>query len=171
MELVAFQSALHGPLLRGWLERQHVRRWWGSPEAVMEELRGNLLEEQSAVILADSIPVGFICWQPYSTEELELVGESPSLQGAVDVDVFLGEPEYEARGIAARAVRLLVDRLGSAHSIPLIGACTSVNNARALRAAEKAGFRQRRRYEDPDWGPCWFMALIPKGSDDTPGGE
>jgi len=41
----------------------------------------------------------------------------------------------------------------------LLGLTTSVLNAAAQRAFEKAGFRKVREYEPPGFGPCALMVM------------
>ncbi len=159
IDLLAFDVEAHLPLLRRWLREPHVRRWWGDPDA---NLRESLQRPQGgghAVIAIDGAPVGYICWQPYRREDLEILGESDIAEGSIDVDLMIGEVAHVGEGAGPRALEILVEELRGDASVPLVGVCTSVENTRAIRAFEKVGFSRLREYDDPEFGRCWFMAL------------
>jgi aminoglycoside 6'-N-acetyltransferase len=110
-----------------------------------------------ALIAVDGTPVGYICWQPYRREDLETVGESDIAEGSIDVDLMIGELAHVGKGVGPCALQILLEQLAEDASVPLVGVCTSVENTRAIRAFEKAGFSRLREYDDPELGRCWFM--------------
>lgn len=152
VELVPYDAARHGGLLREWLHRPPVVRWWGDPEAVLADPA-----DGEALILADARPVGYLRWQRLTRAEVDEAGLHEIPDGAVDVDVFIGEPDAIGRGIGPVALRLLVDRLRQDATVPLVVLSTAVENHAAMRAYEKAGFRRHRCYDDPECGPSWLM--------------
>ena len=74
------------PLLRTWLEREHVRLWWREP------IEHELAEDMSGryVILADGQPAGMI--QSYEAE----------------VDLLIGEEELTGRGLGPQVLARFV---------------------------------------------------------------
>jgi len=103
------------PLLRTWLEREHVRRWWREPieEELAQELKGRY------VIVVDGRAAGLI--QTYDGE----------------VDLLIGEEELTGRGLGSQVLAKFVDEI-----VPTDVAFAHVEegNRRSWRAFEKAGF-------------------------------
>lgn len=75
----------------------------------------------------------------------------------MDIDILIGEPELFGRGVGSQALKLLLARLHRESSFSHAGLGTSVSNVRAIRAFERAGFRQFRDFQDPEWGLCTYM--------------
>ena len=61
------------------------------------------------------------------------------------------------QGIGPKALALLLALLRDDASIALVGVSTSVENASARRAFEKAGFRVSRQYSPPGFGACYLL--------------
>jgi aminoglycoside 6'-N-acetyltransferase len=121
------------PLLREWLEREHVRRWWREPidEELAHELSGRY------VIVVDGRPAGMI--QTYDGE----------------VDLLIGEEELTGRGLGPRILMRFVDELAGRD---IVFAHVEEGNRRSWRAFEKAGFRHVRDVEE-DGLPHRLMRL------------
>jgi aminoglycoside 6'-N-acetyltransferase len=115
--------------------------------------------ETHAVIVADGVPVGYLCWQRPSQDELEAAGLTDLPEDLVDIDILIGESEAVGQGVGPRALGLLLDRLRADPLVSFAGVGTSVSNERAIRAFEKTGFRLFREFEDPECGPCRYMLI------------
>ena len=130
-------------LLVGWLADPEVYRWWeGRPlsrEEVADMYTGRKKPEvEPFVVEADGVPVGYLqCWQGTETSG--------------GIDMFL-VPEARGRGFghdAARAVsRFLLDRRGWTE----VTVDPMVDNIRAIRAFERAGFSSQREELDDETG-------------------
>ena len=72
---------------------------------------------------------------------------------------MIGEPEFIGRGVGPAALQLLLDRLRIDPAVSLAGVGTSLDNQRAIRAFEKAGFRSLRAFDDPEHGPGQYMVI------------
>jgi len=156
IRLQAFDPGAHAAILREWLLQPHVARWWGDPRSTLE----SVLEwpvENCALIEADGVPVGYMCWRTPPEDELEAAGLADLPPGLVDIDVLLGEPELVGRGLGPRALELLLARLREDPLVRVAGVGTAVSNERAVRAFIKAGFRALREFHDPESGPCLYM--------------
>lgn len=156
VRLETFDPEHHSQRLRDWLRRPHVAPWWGDPQLAFE-LSLRRAPETSAVIVADGAPVGYLCWQTPTQDELESAGLTDLPENLVDIDILIGEPEVISRGIGPRSLGLLLADLRADPSVSVAGVGTSVSNERAIRAFEKAGFRLFREFQDPEFGPCWYM--------------
>jgi aminoglycoside 6'-N-acetyltransferase len=77
---------------------------------------------------------------------------------------MIGEISHVGHGVGPRALGLLLARMGRDPSVSLVGLATSVDNVSAVRAYEKAGFSRMRQFDDPEFGPCWFMIADLRGT-------
>jgi len=107
----------------------------------------------------DGRPIGCLRWQKVTRETLDSLSLTEIPEGSVDIDILIGETDCLGRGLGPRALSILVRTLSQDRSIPLLGLTTSVPNAAAQRAFEKAGFRKVREYEPPGFGPCALMVM------------
>jgi aminoglycoside 6'-N-acetyltransferase len=124
------------------------------------------LSDTHALITADARPVGYLCWQKPSREELEEAQLTDLPETLVDIDILIGEPDYLGCGVGPRALVVLLGRLRS-EGVTFAGVGTSRSNHRAMRAFEKAGFSFFRDFEDPD-GPYKYMLVRRRGVAEQP---
>lgn len=130
-------------LLTRWLADPEVYRWWeGRPlnrDEVSDMYTGRRRPEvEPFVIEADGVPVGYLqCWQGTETSG--------------GIDLFLA-PEARGRGLgpdAARAAsRFLLDQRGWTE----VTVDPVVDNLRAIRAFERAGFTREGEELDDETG-------------------
>ena len=167
--MIAFEP-LRGedlPLVRDWLGREHVRRWWRDPidEAIDKRRQG--IEEgrtEQYLILVDGRPAGLI--QTYlvadSPDWEAIVGAEPGLAG---VDLLIGEEELVGRGLGPEVLRAFAREVVFAR--PETNACVATVeevNRRSWRAFEKAGFRHVRDVEE-DGAPHRLLRLDRRSGD------
>ena len=145
------------PLLERWLRSPHVVRWWGTPDLHLTAL-AQRSRDTHAVITADGRPVGYLCWQRPSRQELEAAELTDLPEDLVDIDILIGEPAFLGCGVGPRALVLLLAKLRS-DGVGYAGLGTSTSNRAAIRAYEKAGFHLFRDFEDPESGPCRYMVV------------
>ncbi|GAA0937518.1 GNAT family N-acetyltransferase [Nonomuraea longicatena] len=140
------------PLLRGWLEQPHVRRWWNhetSPEAVERDFgpaaRGEEPSEDFLVFL-DEEPVGLVqrvsfADYPDYAEELRTLVEVPD--GAVTVDYLVGDQARAGQGIGPRMIAAVVEATWTDHpGAPCVVVPVAAGNRASWRALEKAGLHR-----------------------------
>jgi aminoglycoside 6'-N-acetyltransferase len=140
-------------LLDRWLAEPEVAAWFLDPAHQRAEAAARP-EHQQCLLSVDGAPVGYARWQPVDPAALAAVGLRDIPEGALDLDVLLGESAARGQGWGARFVQLLCRRLLEDQSVSLIGMVTSVHHARARRAWEKAGLRLEQTYEDERYGLC-----------------
>jgi RimJ/RimL family protein N-acetyltransferase len=158
VSLVPFDRS-QAPLLADWLARPHVAPWHPDPGAWLRWALNPPQEGAQALIDWDGRPIGYLRWQKVSRETLDSLGLAEIPEGSVDIDILIGETDGLGRGLGPQALSILVGTLREDRSIPLLGLTTSVLNAAAQRAFEKAGFRKLREYEPPGLGPCALMTM------------
>ena len=117
--------------------------------------------DTNAVILADGIPVGHLCWQGLPLDRREGLTDLPD--DILDIDILIGEPEVVGRGVGPMALDLLLARLRAEGRTPFAGVGTSLCNRAAIRAFEKAGFRPLCEFEDREHGSCVYMVADLRG--------
>jgi len=143
-----------------WCNRPHVREWWDPDESDLsleEAVRqyGPRTRDGSAttacIIEWAGAPVGYIQFYPWAAyeEDVRAMG-LPATTGSWGLDVFLGEPELIDRGIGSAAVDLLCGYLFAARDASSVMLAVAIENGRAIRAYEKAGFLRAGMVLDVD---------------------
>jgi aminoglycoside 6'-N-acetyltransferase len=146
-------TAEDAPLLLAIRAEPEVRRWWRSPPSAEESIEELLGTEDAVqlVILTDNMVVGLVQY----TEETD-----PDYRHA-SIDIFLSA-RVHGRGLGTETIvvlaRHLIETLGH-HRITID---PSADNAAAIRAYTKAGFKpvgRMRRYERGEDG-VWHDGLL-----------
>lgn len=144
-------------LIRAWIARPEIQRWWGSPNAAEAEIRIALESEAaiSCLVLLGAEPVGY-------AHAVDASHWGPSLPdgmppGTWDIDVFIAVPEQRGKGLGERAVNLLAGEVFSTTFALALSVFVPIRNEAAVRAYERAGFRWVRVLDDPLSGPSWMM--------------
>ncbi len=145
-----------------WRNEPHVAEWWTTdddptpttPERVAEKY-GPRTEDAfwvtSCIFSLGDRPVGYVQFYPWDAEA-EAAAEMgvPTVEGSFGLDIFIGEPDVIDRGVGSRVVSLLSRHLFEARDATAIALVTPVDNSRAQRAYEKAGFRKVKQTLDTD---------------------
>jgi aminoglycoside 6'-N-acetyltransferase len=142
------------PLLRGWLVKPHVAEWWGDPREQFDLVSGDLLDPamDQFIVVADR-PFAYLqCYDPSVWPE---GGLGPQPGGTRGIDQFIGEPHMVGRGHGSAFIRQFADTLFQGGA-PRVVTDPDPENARAIRAYEKAGFMKDKLVETPD-GPSVLM--------------
>jgi aminoglycoside 6'-N-acetyltransferase len=146
-------------MVQHWLETPHVAQWWGDPREQFALVSGDLdhpAMDQFIVALNDR-PFAYLqCYDPAAWPHNGF-GEQP--RGTRGIDQFIGEPDMIDRGHGSAFIRGFVDGLFAAGT-PRVVTDPSPDNARALRAYEKAGFDRQGLVATPD-GPALLMVRTP----------
>ena len=142
-------SAADLPMVRQWLERQHVTEWWGDVykqfELVREDLEIEAMEQ--FIVATDRRPFGYLqCYNPRVWPDNGL-GTHPD--GTRGIDQFIGEPDMIGRGHGSAFIRAFVENLLAAGA-PRVLTDPDPANVRAVRAYEKAGFQKVHLVDTPD---------------------
>lgn len=144
-------------LIRQWIARPDIQRWWGSPAAAEAEIRMALDGEAalSCMVMLGAEPIGY-------AHAVDAAHWGPSLPdgmpaGTWDIDVFIATPEHRGKGLGEGAVNLLAGEVFSTTLALALSVIVPVTNERAVRAYERAGFQWVRVLEDPIFGRSWMM--------------
>ncbi|TVS20993.1 MAG: GNAT family N-acetyltransferase [Planctomycetaceae bacterium] len=137
------------PLIRQWLQADHIRSVWGDPNANLV-----LLSEPPAhgawraIIEAQGREVGVVLWQHPSRDELDAAGLSDIPTSVIDIDIMIGEPTALGSGFGSSAIRQVAEAALSDPRVPFVMACARLDNLASQRAFAKAGFRTVREFDD-----------------------
>ena len=142
------------PLLRRWRSQPHVVEWWGAPEHEREEEK--LGDANIAMWIVEHEGQAFAFAQDYAVHAWEdhHFGHLPS--GSRGIDQYIGEPDMVGQGHGSAFVRAHAERLFAAGAAA-VGTDPHPDNARAIRAYEKAGFAVASGPLDTAWGRAFLM--------------
>ena len=146
VELSPFNPKGDLPIVEKWLKCPHVARWWGDPSESLDAVR-NHDTSASALILVDGTPVGYLCWQIPTPEELADAGLADLPSNLVDIDIMIGESTALGHGYGPKALSQLLCKLGD-EGTQIVGMATAESNKRAGKAFDKAGFRLFRSFTE-----------------------
>ena len=131
-------------MVERWLKCPHVARWWGDSKEAIEEVRKHDILT-SALILADGTPIGYLCWQIPSHQELADAGLDDLPANLVDIDIMIGEPSALGQGFGPEALSQLLAKLRD-EDVQVVGIATAESNKRARKAYGKVGFQLFRTF-------------------------
>lgn len=145
------------PTIRAWLARPDIQRWWGPSAAAEAEVIVALGSEHAItrMVQVDGADVGY-----GHAVDASLWGEdlpADLAAGTWDLDIFIAAPDYRGKGIGSRALEMLRDEVFSTTLAVAVSVFPSIENEAAVRAYEKIGFTWQRIWDDPVYGPSWFM--------------
>jgi aminoglycoside 6'-N-acetyltransferase len=136
------------PLVKQWLAAPHVTQWWGDTFQQFELVSGDLGHPDMAqfIVTAQARPFAYLQCYNLSAWHTGLGSQPPGTRG---LDQFIGEADMVDRGHGSAFIRAFTDRL-LAGGTPQVVIDPDPANARAIRAYEKAGFRQEHLVDTPD---------------------
>ena len=158
VQLLPFDVGRDLPMLRTWLTRPHVARWWGDADQVLAVVCEHC-PDHHALIAVDGKAVGYLCWQNPQPKELDTAGLTDLPADLIDVDILIGELDFIGRGVGPQTLRLLLDRLRS-QGVSCVGLAADVDNRRAVRAYAKAGFQPYEWFQEEGQNMCYFIQTL-----------
>jgi aminoglycoside 6'-N-acetyltransferase len=146
--------------LVGWLGDPEVYRWWEGRPLSRDEVAGVYTgrrrpEVEPFIIEADGVPVGYLqVWQGTETSG--------------GIDLFL-VPEARGRGLGPDAARAAASFLLDHRGWSEVTVDPVVDNLRAIRAFERAGFSSESEELDDETGKRVLRMVVRReGGDVTP---
>lgn len=142
-------------MLREWLGRPHVSRWWPA-ELTTNGIRGEFLPLTRAssstrgyIAMLGARPIGFV-------QQYVVMGsgggwwESETDPGARGIDQFLAHADDLGHGLGSRMVRTFVDELFRDPVVTKVQTDPAPHNERAIRCYVRAGFQPVGEVTTPD---------------------
>ncbi len=143
------------PLMRHWLDMPHVVAWWGDASRQLSLVSDDLEEPAMAQFIVETGDRPFAYLQSYDLSAWSDPGLGPQPADTRAIDQFIGEPDMIDRGHGSAFIRAFTDDL-LASAVPRVLTDPDPENARAIRAYEKAGFIKDRVVDTHD-GPALLM--------------
>ena len=136
------------PLVREWLALPHVTEWWGDPDEQFGLVSGDMTEPamDQYIVDIDSTPLGYL--QCYRLTDWN-TGFGLQPEGTRGIDQMIGAPEMIGHGHGSAFIRVFIEDL-LATGTPRVVTDPDPDNARAIKAYEKAGFRKDHLVDTPD---------------------
>jgi RimJ/RimL family protein N-acetyltransferase len=147
-----------------WLQRPHVREWWGSNDTYEKVEEDHLpgIEGREPVrvffIVLDGRPIGVI--QTYRVDDYPDYWPGQTGSDQAGIDLYIADPELVGRGLGPKIIRQFADEVVFADLD--VAACVAdpeVANTRSVRAFEKAGFEFTDEIVRPDDRPRALLRL------------
>jgi aminoglycoside 6'-N-acetyltransferase len=135
-------------LLRGWQQRAHVSRWWGSEEPFDKEELADArvsrwivsLEQRPFAYMQDYAVHG---WGQHHFDYLP--------EGSRGIDQYIGEADVIGKGHGTGFIRQRVTELFSLGA-PVVATDPHPENLRAIAVYQKVGFRISGPVQQTEWG-------------------
>lgn len=145
------------PLLAGWLELEHVRRWWGDPAEAAASIEDHIGDPSVApfIVTLNGADFGYIQAADLAGEDDEALARQPA--ATVGIDQFIGPRELVGIGHGPAFIGLFCERL-FAKGARRILVDPHPDNAVAIKAYAKAGFA-RLEEATTQYGRALLMAL------------
>ena len=153
------------PLVGSWLRAPQVSRWWSPPDQALRDIAGHLACATVAPFLAcaDGQPVGYV--QIYHANPDPFWAGHDLPRETFGLDLFIGETDMLGRGWGPRLIALALRRLFAMPEVARVHIDPDPENAIAIRAYEKAGFRRVGPIDTPD-GRALYMTIERDGYED-----
>jgi aminoglycoside 6'-N-acetyltransferase len=136
------------PIVQRWLAKPHVAEWWGDPAEQFALVRDDMAHPAMDQFIVEHERRPFAYLQCYAPDAWD-GGFGALPPGTRGIDQFIGAEDMINRGHGAAFIRAFVEGLLKA-GVPQVLTDPNPANGRAIRAYEKAGFRQRRPVDTPD---------------------
>ena len=140
-------SAEDLPLVRSWLTQPHVREWWGDPDGqfgLVSDMNEPAMDQY--IVSAEEKPFGYL--QCYRLTGWNICF-GPQPEETRGIDQMIGVPDMIGRGHGSGFIRVFIEDL-LANGTPRVVTDPDPENARAIRAYEKAGFVRQHKVDTPD---------------------
>lgn len=139
-------------------------------EGVVAKYRTRMLGDEDVepcFVLRGGSPIGYVQIYPAPPEVL---AHLPSSTDAWAIDLFIGEPELWDQGIGTKLVTAVVEYLFEWRGAVTVTIDPRVDNPRAVRTYEKAGFTKlvvlpRHELHEGEWRDCWLLTVDRRRAD------
>jgi aminoglycoside 6'-N-acetyltransferase len=141
------------PMLNGWLRHPHVAEWWG--DAAMQDA-DELADPRCAMWIVSLGGAPFAYMQDYDVHGWEGHHFRHLPPGSRGIDQYIADPAMLNGGHGTAFIRQRLDVMFEC-DVPAIGTDPHPENARAIAAYRKAGFRMTGGPVDTLWGLALLM--------------
>lgn len=143
------------PLLAGWLQQPHVSKWWGDPEKAVASIRKATEDDSFEPLIVDLDGRPFAYLQSYDPHMEDGHPYQDQPFGTLGLDLLIGDPQQLGQGHGGAIINAFAAVLFE-EGAPRVVIDPHPDNARAIRAYEKAGF-ESLGFRDSIHGPALLM--------------
>ncbi|MFA6534730.1 MAG: GNAT family N-acetyltransferase [Candidatus Babeliales bacterium] len=148
-----------------WLQNPHVSWWWqvGTqwPKFV-EKYRQHIECDYifPFIMQVDGNAIGYIQYYYTSMVDISWVNEiSDKPKSTVGIDIFIGNPEYFAKGYGTIFMKMFIEELWKQSEIKKIIVDPQPENLQAIHCFKKLGFTEIRKVTHPEGDEIFYMEL------------
>jgi aminoglycoside 6'-N-acetyltransferase len=129
------------PMIAGWLAEPHVAEWWGDPEQEAAGIRDHIDSDSVEPLIVELAgkPVAYLQSYDPHLEDDHPYADQPF--GTLGLDLSIGIADLVGAGHGPAILRQFAETLFD-EGAPRVIVDPHPDNARAIRAFEKAGFRE-----------------------------
>lgn len=140
-----------------WLAEPHIAKWWGAVGDELESIESHIASAEvwPMMVELEGRPIAYLQYYDPHLEEGHPYQDQP--KGTLGIDISIGPADMLGLGHGSAIVRRLADELFAAGA-PRVVIDPHPDNAQAIRAYEKAGFRYLDN-RTTIYGSAHFMAL------------
>lgn len=128
------------PMLRGWLEQPHVRKWWGDPVHELALLKGDMNDPNMNMWIISYKGVPFAYAQDYDISIWPQDCFKHLPDGTCGIDMFIGVENMTQAGHGSNIMRIMAERI-TQKGAPMVIIDPDPENIIARKAYAKAGFK------------------------------
>lgn len=145
------------PMIAGWLAKPHLAEWWGDPATEIASIRGHIGSDSVEPLIVELNGRAIAYLQSYDPhlEDDHPYADQPF--GTLGIDISIGVPEFLGLDHGSAIVRQFIEMLFEEGAVRVI-IDPHPDNTRAIRAYEKAGFREIDRRQTI-YGNAVLMAI------------
>ena len=143
-------------LLLEWQSRPHVREWWDSVEPGDTD---DFKDKRVARFIVRSAGRPFAYMQDYIVHGWADHHFFDLPEGSRGIDQFIGEPDMTGKGHGPAFISQRLKMLFKA-GVPVVATDPHPDNARAIAAYKKVGFKELRPALETPWGLVLPMAVF-----------
>jgi aminoglycoside 6'-N-acetyltransferase len=151
------------PTIAGWLAEPHWAKWWGDPETEIAAIRDHIesLSVEPLIVELDGRAIAYLQSYDPHLEDDHPYADQPF--GTLGIDLSIGPPELLGIGHGSAIARQFAEALFE-EGAPRVIIDPHPDNGRAIRAYEKAGFRELGE-RSSQYGRVVLMAIdSPEGA-------
>jgi aminoglycoside 6'-N-acetyltransferase len=177
IQIRLMQDNIHDyKLMEKWRTDEEVLKFYGGRdypyfiEKVIATYQPRIRGEESAnpcIFTYQNIPIGYLQYyclddEPEADRQMYHLENTDHVYG---IDLFIGETKYWNRGIGTKVLSAIVDYLFTELQAAKIVIDPDVNNLRAIRCYEKAGFVKVKvlpshQLHEGKYQDCWLMVCL-----------
>ena len=150
------------PLFYKWADKMHVKEKWFKEGYAPKESILKKLDSSSTtfpfIICLDEENIGYIQYYFMNEDAYKIYKEEP--QNTVGFDIFIGEEDYLHKGYGTKIVKEFSHMLFQQYAVSKIIVDPFIDDKRAIRCYENAGFKFYKEDKDDKGSKIYVMQRL-----------